>query len=32
MVYLQEASRYRDLAERARDQLEKREKERLAPQ
>ena len=32
MVYLQEASRYRELAERARDQLEKREQERLAPQ
>jgi hypothetical protein len=32
MVYLQEASRYRELAERARDQLKKREEERLAPQ
>ena len=32
MVYLQEASGYRELAERARDQLEKREQERLAPQ
>ena len=32
MVYLQEASRYRELAQRARDQLEKREKESLDPQ
>ena len=32
MVYLQEASRYRELAEQARDQLEKSEKEGLAPQ
>ena len=32
MVYLQEASRYRELAERARDQLEKREKEGLVSQ
>ena len=32
MVYLQEASRYRELAERAKDQLEKREQERVAPQ
>ena len=31
MVYLQEASRYRELAERARDQLEKSKKEVLAP-
>jgi hypothetical protein len=32
MVYLQEASRYRELAERAKDQLEKREEKELAPQ
>jgi hypothetical protein len=32
MVYLQETSRYRELAERAKDHLEKRKKERLAPQ